>query len=81
MFEEGLNREEKLLIWMRRNGLSYAALGKLLAITRMSALRLCKAPRINSMRHGQLSQLGIPYDLLPTLEDRPRGRRPCKICA
>lgn len=76
MFEEGLNREEKLLIWMRRNRLSYAALGKLLAITRMSALRLCKAPRISSARHGQLPQLGIPYDLLPLAEDRPRGRRP-----
>jgi transcriptional regulator with XRE-family HTH domain len=79
MREEEFSREERLLIWLRRKGLSYAALAKMLGITRMSALRLCKAKQISSIRHMQLSGLGLPLELLPEVQDRPRGRKGGKV--
>ena len=78
MLVSRISREERLLIWLRRNELSYAALGKKLGISTMSALRLCKAKRISSMRHDQLCELGIPEALLPKKEDSPKGRKPKK---
>lgn len=75
MRDDEFSREERLLIWLRRRGLSYAALAKMLDITRMSALRLCKAKQISSIRHTQLSDLGLPIELLPEVQDKPRGRK------
>ena len=65
MPKECWTREERLFIWLRRKGLSYAEIGRQLGITRMSALRLCKAQSISVMRHEQLCALGIPVALLP----------------
>jgi hypothetical protein len=75
-----ISRKERLFIWLRRHGLSYTALGEKLAISTMSASRLCKAKRINSIRHDQLRELGIPAALLPKKEDRPRDDRK-KLCS
>jgi hypothetical protein len=75
MDEGAFSREERLLIWLRRKGLSYAALGKMLGVTRMSALRMCKAEHISSVRHDQLRHIGLPTELLPEVEDIPRGRK------
>lgn len=72
--EKEFSREEKLIIWLRREGLSYAALGRLLGITRMSALRICKAEEIDIVRYAQLIVLGVPQELLPKIKQK-RGEK------
>ena len=74
MYSMELQREEVLHIWMRRQGLTYAKLGELMGLSRMSVLRLCKAKRISSARGEQFRSLGIPADLLPEIRDIPLGR-------
>ncbi|MDD6181133.1 MAG: helix-turn-helix domain-containing protein [Desulfovibrionaceae bacterium] len=71
---QDLSREEQLLIWMRRNGLTYSKVAKMLGISRMSVQRLCTADRIPTSRSRQLKKLGIPEELLPEARDVPRGR-------
>ena len=75
MHKELFSREEHLLIWLRRKRLSYAEIGRQLGVTRMSALRLCKAQCINATRHEQLCALGIPIELLPERDNEKPVRR------
>lgn len=69
-------RQEMLLLYLKRNGLTYASLGKLLGITGQSVLRLCRNPTAPSRRVQQLQAAGIPADLLPTPLDVTPGRKP-----
>jgi hypothetical protein len=78
MATESLTREERLFIWLRRKELSYAEIGRQLGVTRMSALRMCKAQCISSMRHEQLCALGIPASLLPVRYEIKRTHRAYK---
>lgn len=71
-----LTKQEKLQLWMRRAGLTYAELGRKLGLTRAAAARLCKKETAPTRRVTVLKEIGIPADLLPIPLDITPGRKP-----
>lgn len=62
---EGINRQDMLLIWLRREGVNQADIARWLGVTETSVSRWLRAESIPVQRHGQLVELGIPAELLP----------------
>lgn len=60
-----LTRQELLRVWMRRNGLTYAALGRELGVGKTTIKNWFQAERIPAWRHEALVQFGVPVELLP----------------
>jgi len=73
-----LTRQEQLLVWMRRAGLTYAAVAKSIGVGIMSVRRWLNADYISTWRHQQLVGLGIPATLLPPIKDVAPGPRRSK---
>ena len=69
-----LTRQERLLIWMRREGVSTANIAKTLGVQPLSVYRWFNAERISTWRHRQLVECGIPAELLPPPVDIAPGR-------
>jgi hypothetical protein len=65
-----------LRVWMIRNGITYASLGKSLGITGNGVQKLLQGERIPSVRHRELRNLGLPPHLLPPAQDVKCGPRP-----
>lgn len=70
-----VTRHDKLVLWLKKNGLDFAKLGKAIGITRVSVGRLCRSETIPVRRHKQLTALGVPADLLPEPLDLNPGPR------
>lgn len=71
-----LTRQEQLIIWLRRKGLTMAGIGRQIGLKRAGAWRLLNADRAPVHRVEQLRQCGIPDELLPRAEDVPPGNKP-----
>lgn len=77
MFElSELTREEKLLVWMKRNQESFATIAKKMHLTRRSIVYLLTSETISPIRHAQLIKIGLPESLLPPPVYKKPGRSP-----
>lgn len=70
-----LTRQERLLIWMRREGMSASGIARKLDVQVMTVVRWLRAERLPSWRHRQLVGCGIPAGLLPPPVDVAPGRQ------
>jgi len=71
------SRVTDLRVWMLRNGLTFASMGKALGgITGNAVQQLLKQDRISVVRHKEFIDFGVPAHLLPPAQDVPRGRPP-----
>lgn len=71
-----LTRQEQLLIWLRREGMTCKAIAEKLHVGSITSVsRWFSAESIPSWRHRQLVELGIPAVLLPPAVDIPPGPR------
>lgn len=73
-----MTRQEQLDLWVKRQGTSYAALGRILGVTRSGAIALFKgehAPteRVKQMRAIRVRGQEIPEELLPVALDVKPG--------
>ena len=68
-----LTRQERLSIWLRREGVSVSSIAQRLNVQVMTVSRWLKAERLSSWRHRQLVELGIPAELLPPAVDVAPG--------
>ena len=74
-----LNRQELLLIWMRRNSLSYSDIAKAMEVSPSTVRAWFEAESIPTWRHEQLVKFGIPAELLPSgINIAPGPRRGAK---
>ncbi len=71
-----LNRQEALELWKRRNGLSFAEMGRRIGLTGEQVSNLCGSETMPPHRHLQLLGLGIPAELLPPPLYRKPGPKP-----
>lgn len=72
-----LTRQERLVIWLRRAGISNAALARALGTGQATICRwINHADSLPSWRHRQLVEFGIPAELLPPAMDIPGGPKP-----
>lgn len=72
-----LTRQERLVIWLRRAGISNAALARALGTGQATICRwINHADSLPSWRHRQLTEFGIPAELLPPAMDIPGGPKP-----
>lgn len=71
-----LTRQERLLVWLRRKGITQRAISVAIGVKDMSVNRWLYAERLPSWRVRQLVAFGIPEDLLPRAEDVACGRKP-----
>ena len=77
MFElSELTREEKLLVWMKRNQESFVNIAKKMHLTRRSIVYLLTSETISPIRHAQLIKIGLPESLLPPPVYKKPGRSP-----
>ena len=77
MFElSELTREEKLLVWMKRNQESFVTIAKKMHLTRRSIDYLLTSETISPIRHAQLIKIGLPESLLPPPVYKKPGRSP-----
>lgn len=77
MFElSELTREEKLLVWMKRNQESFVTIAKKMHLTRRSIVYLLTSETISPIRHAQLIKIGLPESLLPSPVYKKPGRSP-----
>lgn len=78
MFElSELTREEKLLVWMKRNQESFEyILQKKMHLTRRSIVYLLTSETISPIRHAQIVKIGLPESLLPPPVYKKPGRSP-----
>jgi hypothetical protein len=77
MFElSELTREEKLLVWMKRNQESFVTIAKKMHLTRRSIVYLLTSETISPIRHAQLIKIGLPESLLPPPVYKKPGRSP-----
>lgn len=60
-----IKRQDMLLLWLKRQGISQAAIARALEVGEVSVSRWIRAQNIPSKRHEQLVKLGIPEELLP----------------
>lgn len=70
-----LTRQERLVIWMRRNGLNQAALARFAGVEPNATGRWVRADRLPTWRVNQMREFGIPEELLPRAEDISTGPR------
>lgn len=70
-----LTRQERLDVWMSRNGVTYKRLGALMGITGANAARLLKAETMPPQRYEQVSKI-IPAVLLPKSQYLKPGPKP-----
>ncbi|MEZ6855010.1 hypothetical protein [Halodesulfovibrio aestuarii] len=77
-FIADLTRAEKLEIYMKRTGLTFADIAKPLNVAPASARRMLLNDSIPTWRHTQLIKAGIPEMLLPPARDIAPGRKPKK---
>lgn len=60
-----LTRQERLLIWLRRAGLTNKAIAQATGVKPAAVTRWLESETIPPWRHAQLVELGIPVELLP----------------
>ena len=71
---QAASRYTDLRVWMLRNNVSCAGLGRSMGgITGNAVQQLLKGERISSARHAEFIALGLPKELLPPAVDVPRG--------
>lgn len=70
-----LTRQEQLVLWMRRNGWTYKALGQLVSMTGANAARRLNSDTIPPHHHEEWSKV-LPVDLLPTAMHLKPGPKP-----
>lgn len=73
--QDDLTRQERLAIWLRRKGVSQAAIARTIGVKPMAVKRWFDAERLPSWRVRQLLEFGIPEALLPRAEDVASGPR------
>lgn len=71
-----LPRQERLRLWLRKQGLSAAAIARKLDLTTGLICRQLSAETIPTRRHAELVALGLPVALLPQPVDLKPGPRP-----
>lgn len=76
---EDLTRQERLLIWIRRQRMTQAAIASGIGVGKVAIGRLLFSERAPSWRVQQLREYGIPEDLLPRAEDISPGVKPGSI--
>lgn len=69
---EELTRQERLFIWLRRNGMKQAEIARALGVGGMAINRMLNKETAPAYRVEQLRELGIPAGLLP----RPLNIKP-----
>jgi len=74
-----VTRQELLILWLRRNGISFRELGRRLGVTDVSAKRICRAETAPVHRVECLLEMGIPENLLPEAQNKIVGRRPKEL--
>ena len=67
------DRQAELRVWLIRNGMTYAEIGRRMGITSSGVLRLVQGERMPTKRHSEMVGMGIPADLLPQPLDVPFG--------
>lgn len=74
-----LTRQDRLLIWLRRNGISQTDIARALDVGKVAVSRWMRVETLPVRRHQQLVKFGIPEDLLPTpLDITPGPKRKSK---
>lgn len=71
-----LTQKEKLGVWMKRSGMTYAVMAQRMGMTQWGAAKLFTRESIPTLRHNQLVELGIPFEFLPPAKDIPPGPKP-----
>lgn len=69
-------KQERLLLWMRRNRRSYRGLGRDIDLSGVQVANLCGQDTMPTEHHAQLVALGVPADLLPKPLDVKPGPKP-----
>jgi len=70
-----LTRQEQLELWMRRNGWTYKALGRLVRITGANAARRLNSETIPPQHHEEWVKV-LPVNLLPPAMYLKPGPKP-----
>lgn len=70
------NRQEQLLLWMRRTGQTFKAWGSLVGVSGHALSKLVGQETMPVRRHEQLVCLGVPVELLPLPLDIKPGPKP-----
>ena len=70
-----ITRQELLLLWMRRNGLTYSTIAQALEVSASTVRAWFEAETIPSWRHESLVKFGIPVNLLPPAVNIAPGPR------
>lgn len=71
-----VNRQEALLLWMRRTGQTYVRLAGEMGLTGNAVSKLLGQDTMPTHRHSQLLELGVPQELLPQPMDLKPGPKP-----
>lgn len=72
--QASLTRQEQLRVWLRRANITQAKIAELLGVEAVSISRwFYGRESIPTWRHGQLTSLGIPSELLPPAVDKAPG--------
>lgn len=71
-----LTRQERLVIWLRRAGITKTQVAQAVGVQCVAVARWFKAESIPSWRHKQLVEFGIPSELLPPAIDKAPGPQP-----
>lgn len=79
--QSDLTRQERLMIWLRRAGITKMQIARTLGVQPVAIARWFEAKSIPTWRHNQLVQFGIPAELLPPAVDRAPGPKPkARVC-
>ncbi len=70
------NRLSRFNTWKDGYDITFRAIGDVLGMSSQAAHNLLKADTMPTHHHKTLVDLGVPKDLLPIPEDKPRGRQP-----
>ena len=68
-----ITRQDKLSIWLKKNGRTQADIARALEVGEVSVSRWMRAASIPEKRHEQLVKFGIPAELLPAPLDITPG--------
>lgn len=71
-----VNRQEALLLWMRRTSQTYVRLAGEMGLTGNAVSKLLSQETMPTHRHRQLLDLGVPEELLPQPMDIKPGPKP-----
>lgn len=66
-------------MWMIRNDLSFAEMGRRLEVTANAVSKLCGQDTMPVTRHRQLVEQGVPVELLPAPMDIKPGPKPRSV--